>query len=121
MISSTYDASRGKLCSSGRSSASLGYSNVSKGSNRIQAFEGGGKITPDLLGRLAEVLAIRPDEIQREAFKDYKDWLAWASEPIRPYVVVRLWPPSTGGSNCPTTPSNQRPKCSPLTLPGSGG
>lgn len=34
--------------------------------------------------------AVGPDEIRRAAFEDYKDWLCWTSEPIRPYVVVRL-------------------------------
>ena len=68
----------------------LGYRNVTKGSNRIRAFEGGGKVHPALLGNLADVLGIGPDEIRRLVAEDYKDWLAWADEPIRPYVVVRL-------------------------------
>ena len=68
----------------------IGYKNVSGGSNRIQAIERGGKVRPDLLGKLAEALEVGTDEIRREAFKDYEDWLAWASEPVRPHVVVRL-------------------------------
>ena len=36
----------------------LGYKNVSGGCNRIQAFERGGKVRPDLLGKLAEVLEV---------------------------------------------------------------
>lgn len=68
----------------------LGYQNVTKGCNRIQAFEGGGKVNTELLGKLAEVLEVGPDEIKREAFKDYQAWLAWANEAIRPYLVVRL-------------------------------
>lgn len=68
----------------------LGYRNLSKGSNRISSFEAGGKVHPDLLGKLAGVLEVTPDEIRRLAAEDYRDWLAWANEPIRPYVVLRL-------------------------------
>ena len=68
----------------------LGYRNVSKGANRIQSFETGGKARPDLLGKLTEALGIGPEEIQRAVAEDYRDWLAWADEPIRPYVVVRI-------------------------------
>jgi transcriptional regulator with XRE-family HTH domain len=79
-----------KNLSLGQVARLLGYQNVSKGANRIQAFEGGGKVAPDLLGKLAEVLEIGSDEIRQRVYEDYKDWLAWASEPVRPYVVVRL-------------------------------
>ena len=68
----------------------LGYQNVSKGANRIRAFEGGGKVHPALLGNLADVLRVGPDEIRRLVAEDHADWLAWADEPIRPHVVVRL-------------------------------
>ena len=66
-----------------------GYRNVSRGSNRIQRFEAGDRIAPDLLGKLTEVLEIHTDEVRRCAAKDYNDWLAWASEPIRPHLVLR--------------------------------
>jgi hypothetical protein len=68
----------------------LGYLSISKGANRIQALGSGGKIAPNLLGKLAEVLEIGPDEIHQEAFNDYENWLAWANEPVEPYMVVRL-------------------------------
>jgi transcriptional regulator with XRE-family HTH domain len=74
----------------GQVSRLLNYRNVTKGCNRIQAFEGGGKVAPDLLRKLAEVLEVGPDEIRQAAYEDYRDWLAWASEPIRPHLVVRL-------------------------------
>jgi transcriptional regulator with XRE-family HTH domain len=67
----------------------LGYRNVSKGCNRIQGFEGGGKVAPDLLARLASELAITPDEIRHALGEDYRDWLAWANQPVRPHVVLR--------------------------------
>lgn len=57
---------------------------------RIRDFEGGGKVHPALLGNLADVLGVGPDEIRRLVAEDHADWLAWADEPIRPYVVVRL-------------------------------
>jgi hypothetical protein len=68
----------------------LGFTNLSRGANRIQVFEGGGKVMPDLLAKLAEVLEIGPDEIRQKVAEDYRDWLAWANEPVRPHVVVRL-------------------------------
>lgn len=68
----------------------LGYTNVAKGCNRIRKFEGGGKVHPDLLGRLPDVLEITTEEIQQRMSEDYQDWLTWANEPMRPYVVVRL-------------------------------
>jgi hypothetical protein len=68
----------------------LGYQNLSRGCNKIKAFEAGGKVHPDLLARLAVVLEVSPDEIRGCVAEIYKDWLAWANEPIRPYVVVRL-------------------------------
>lgn len=74
----------------GRLARFLGYKNLSGGSNRIQAFEGGGKVRLDLLGKLAEALEVSPDQIRLHAGEDYKDWLAWASEPVRPHLVVRL-------------------------------
>jgi len=48
----------------------LGYRNVSKGANRIRAFEGGGEVHPVLLGNLADLLEIGPDEIGRLVAED---------------------------------------------------
>lgn len=76
----------------GRLARLLGHTNPSRGANRIQTFEGGGKIAPDLLAKLAEVLEIGPDEIRQRVAEDYQEWLAWANEPTRPYPVVRLLP-----------------------------
>ena len=53
------------------------------------AFEAGGKVAPDLLEKLAEALEVSPDEVRRLAAEDYQDWLAWADEPVRPYLVLR--------------------------------
>lgn len=67
----------------------VGYSNLSRGSNRISSFEGGGKVALDLLDKLSEALDVGPYDVQRLAAEDYRDWLAWADEPVRPYLVLR--------------------------------
>jgi hypothetical protein len=36
------------------------------------------------------VLEVGPEEVRQRVAEDYRDWLAWANEPIRPYVVVRI-------------------------------
>jgi hypothetical protein len=69
---------------------SCGYSNVSKGSNRIQKFERTGEIEPILLGKLASALGITPIEIHRAVAQDRAEWEAWSSEPIEPHLIVRL-------------------------------
>jgi transcriptional regulator with XRE-family HTH domain len=70
--------------------ALAGYGNLNKGSNRIQRFESSGKIAPDLFAKLASILEVSPDEVRRSLAEDYREWLAWANVPIRPYVVSRL-------------------------------
>jgi hypothetical protein len=52
----------------------LGYRNRSKGANCIRAFEGGAKVHPALLGNLADVLGVGPNEIRRLVAEDYQDW-----------------------------------------------
>lgn len=67
-----------------------GYSNLNKGSNRIQKFERTGKIEPALLGKLAAALGITSAEIHQAVAQDRAEWEAWASEPIEPHMIVRL-------------------------------
>ena len=62
----------------------LGYENLSRGCNRIKAFETGGKAHPDFLRKLAKVLEVGPEEVRQRVAEDYRDWLAWANEPVRP-------------------------------------
>jgi transcriptional regulator with XRE-family HTH domain len=81
-----------KGLSLGQVACLLGYKNRSRGANRIQSLESGGRVRPEFLGQLAEVLGVGPDEIRQRAYEDYKDWLAWASEPVTPHVVVRILP-----------------------------
>jgi hypothetical protein len=67
----------------------LGYSNLSKGCQRIETFEGCGDITSDLFAKLALALEIDQLTIDRLAQEDLREWAAWANEPIKPYMVVR--------------------------------
>jgi transcriptional regulator with XRE-family HTH domain len=67
----------------------VGYRNLTRGCNRIHKFESGGKVSPDLLARLALALEVTPDEIRSPLSEDYREWLAWANEPMRPYTVIR--------------------------------
>ena len=72
----------------------VGYKNVAKGANRINAFERGGSVHADLRSKLAEVLGIDQQTVDRLMEEDrrqfFAEWNAWASEPIRPYLIVRL-------------------------------
>ena len=54
--------------SPGQAARLLGFTNITKGANRIQSLERGDKVRPDLLGRLAEVLAISPEEIRQQVY-----------------------------------------------------
>lgn len=78
-----------KGLTTGQLACIAGYRNLSRGSNRIQTFEASGKIHPDLLGKLASALEVGPEEVRRLADEDDRGWLAWADEPIRPYLVLR--------------------------------
>ncbi len=72
----------------------VGYKNVCKGANRINAFERGGSVHADLRRKLAEVLGIDQLTVDRLMEEDrrqfFAEWNAWANEPIRPYLIVRL-------------------------------
>jgi transcriptional regulator with XRE-family HTH domain len=67
----------------------LGYRNLAKASNRIQSFEAGGKVSPGLLAGLSSALEITPDEIRKSLSEDYRAWITWANQPVRPYLVLR--------------------------------
>jgi transcriptional regulator with XRE-family HTH domain len=72
----------------------LGYKNVGKGANRINTFERGGRIHKDLFAKLAVALGIDSETVDRLVEEDrrqfFAEWNAWANEPIRPHLVVRL-------------------------------
>jgi hypothetical protein len=63
---------------------------LNKDTNRIQRFESGGKVAPDLFAVLATILEVIPEEVRQSLASDYEEWLLWANVPIRPYIVIRL-------------------------------
>ncbi len=73
----------------GQLSKACGYINVSKGINRLKAFEQTGKIHRDLLDKLATALGIDDQTIKRLHDEDFREWEKWVDEPIKPYLVVR--------------------------------
>ena len=70
-----------------------GYSNISKGANRINSFERTGIVHTDLCIKLADALGIDRQTVDRLIDEDrrqfFEEWNAWANEPIHPYLVVR--------------------------------
>ena len=74
----------------------VGYTNVTKGSNKIQKFEQRGEIHTDLLWKLADELDIDKTTIDTLVEQDRREfvrvWNEWANEPIRPHIVIRLIP-----------------------------
>jgi hypothetical protein len=91
-----YKARLNKGLTLGQVTRLVGYRNVSKGANRINAFERGGSIHRDLRTKLADVLGIDHLTVERLMDEDrrqfFATWNAWANEPIRPYLIIRLMP-----------------------------
>jgi hypothetical protein len=71
-----------------------GCVNVQKNGGRIRSFELSGDIGRELFEKIAAALGIDAGTVERLVAQDrrelYQDWLAWASEPIRPYLVIRV-------------------------------
>jgi transcriptional regulator with XRE-family HTH domain len=89
----------------------VGYRNVSKGSNKVVAFERGGGITEELLARLAETLGIDLSTVERLIEQDRQDWLReweqWVSQPVPMQLIVKYMPAVYGTVDLPseiTTP-----------------
>jgi len=74
----------------GELAKTLGYRNISKGARRVDAFETTGNIKEQLFKKLTAVLEIDEKTVNGLLQQDLSDWLKWANEPIRPYIVVRL-------------------------------
>jgi hypothetical protein len=66
------------------------YRNINKGANRILKFEQRGDVYQDLLSKLAQALNVAPEMIEEDRRNFFREWTAWANQPIRPYLVVRL-------------------------------
>jgi len=69
----------------------LGYkgNSISKGVNRIDEFEASGQLHRNLLVKLVEALDVNQATLERLLDADYKEWAAWADEPIEPRLVLR--------------------------------
>ena len=71
-----------------------GCMNLQKNGNRIRSFELSGSIGQELFEKIAAALDIDPATIEQLVEQDrrefYEAWLAWANEPIKPYLVIRL-------------------------------
>ncbi len=71
-----------------------GCVNIIKNGSRIRQFELSGSIGQELFERIAAVLEIDAGTIEQLVEQDrrafYEAWLAWVSEPIQPYLVIRL-------------------------------
>lgn len=63
---------------------------LSHGCNRLHKFETTGDIDIRQFTKLMAVLEIDQATVNARLQEDLADWLAWANEPIRPYLVVRL-------------------------------
>jgi len=72
----------------------LGCTNLSKNGSRIRVFEQTGSISKELFEKLARYFEVDSEiidglvELDQNEF--FQQWLAWANEPIQPYLVLRL-------------------------------
>ena len=64
--------------------------NIRIGAPVMARPESSGKVAHDLLAKLITILEVTPDEVRRSTAEDYRQWLSWANEPIRPYLVAKL-------------------------------
>jgi hypothetical protein len=71
-----------------------GCVNVPKNGSRIRQFELTGSIGREISEKVSAVLEIDPATIEQLIEQDRREffqaWLAWVSEPIKPYLVIRL-------------------------------
>lgn len=75
----------------GQLAAQCGYSNLSKGANRISAFEQIGIAHADLLRKLAAALEIDSETVHHLSAEDYREWEQWVDAPVKPRLVVRIY------------------------------
>jgi hypothetical protein len=71
-----------------------GCANIQKNGSRIRSFELSGTIGQELFEKIAAVLEIDAGTIEGLVEQDRREffqaWLEWVSEPIKPYLVIRL-------------------------------
>jgi len=68
----------------------VGYTNISRGVRRIEAFERSGRVHPELLAKLVKAVDIDQATVNRLAYADYQNWFAAVSKPGTPYMVRRI-------------------------------
>jgi len=80
----------------GQLAVQVGYRNLGKGTNRLHQFETTGEIHSELLGKIVQVLGLDAALIRQLIEQDHQEylgeWNAWADEPIKPHMVIRLIP-----------------------------
>ncbi len=80
----------------GELAKAVGYKNIGQGATRLHTLETTGEIHPDLLTRVVDVLGLDPTVVQQLIEEDHQDflreWNAWADEPIRPHLIVKVIP-----------------------------
>jgi hypothetical protein len=71
-----------------------GCTNIPKNGSRIRCFELSGNIVQELFEKIAGALEIDAGTIERLVEQDrrefFEEWLAWVSQPIQPYLVIRI-------------------------------
>jgi hypothetical protein len=81
---------------SGQLARLAGCMNVPKNGSRIRSLGLSGNIGQELFERIAAALEIDARTIEQLVEQDrrefYEKWLAWANEPIKPFLVIRLIP-----------------------------
>lgn len=72
------------------------YRDTGKGAGRIHKFEESGAVHPELLVKLSTALGVDRATVEALVEEDrrqfFRQWNAWANEPIKPYLVVRMVP-----------------------------
>ena len=74
----------------GRLARLVGYRNVNKGCRRIDTFEKTGRATPELFSKMTSILGVDDRLIEQLLDEDRREYQRWLSEPVKPYVVIRL-------------------------------
>ena len=73
-----------------------GRCSLSKACNKLHRFEQTGTIQGELLTKVSAILGIDDATVRKLIEEDrrefLKTWAKWASEPIRPYIVVYAMP-----------------------------
>ncbi|GIW78379.1 MAG: hypothetical protein KatS3mg105_0186 [Gemmatales bacterium] len=85
---------KAKQLSPGELARLAGCQNISKSGNKIRQFEMHGTINRELFEKIAAVLEVEQNVIEKLVEQDRQEqfaaWLEWVNTPIKPYLVIRL-------------------------------